>query len=40
MKEVVTISVEAKNMEGERVIDASFIVEPPRLIPQIEEALH
>ncbi|TFJ40377.1 enoyl-CoA hydratase [Carnobacterium divergens] len=40
MKEVVTISVEAKNMEGERVIDASFIVEPPRLIPQIEEVLH
>ncbi|MGX7419191.1 MaoC/PaaZ C-terminal domain-containing protein [Carnobacterium gallinarum] len=31
MKEVVTITVDAKNMLGERVIDAVFMVEPPKV---------
>lgn len=37
MKEVITITVDAKNMNGDRVIDAVFMVEPPRLLALTEE---
>lgn len=37
MKEVITITVDGKNMKDERVIDAVFMVEPPGLLGLPEE---